>query len=78
MSCMEKEWTPLLKNILPSELCLKLFLFSFSPHDTQPSSPSDFTSAVFLAAKILERWQVVDYETEDLFLFRIIDLSLTD
>ena len=38
-----------------------IFIF-FQLCHTQPSFPSDFTSAVFLAAKILERWQLVDYE----------------
>lgn len=30
MSYIEKEWNPLLKNILSTKLCGKLFLFSFS------------------------------------------------
>lgn len=55
-----KEWKCIVEKYFINQITFKVNLL-WLPH-TQPSSPSDFTSAMFLATKILERGQLVDYE----------------
>lgn len=52
-----KEWKSIFEKYLTNQSVFKTVFISFQLSDTQPSSPSDFISAIFLVTKILERGQ---------------------